>query len=117
MTVRHPVPTGREVTWAIRADLQLAHGALVEGFAGHLALVPRLWTLTRIGAPLYDPDPERWVLTRARRRMDPRGLESISVEEVLRAVFVQDARTGLRECRPFPLPPVPIVEPEPRKTA
>ena len=49
--------------------------------------------------------------------MDPRGLESISVEEVLRAVFVQDARTGLRECRPFPLPPVPIVEPEPRKTA
>ncbi len=49
--------------------------------------------------------------------MDPRGLESISVEEVLRAVFVEDARTGLRECRPLPLPPVPIVEPEPRKTA
>ncbi len=47
--------------------------------------------------------------------MDPRGLESILVE-VLRAVFVEDARTDLREYRPLPLPPVPIAEPEPRKT-
>ena len=45
--------------------------------------------------------------------MDPRGLESILVEEVLRAVFFEDARTGLREYRPLPLPPVPIVEPGP----
>ena len=117
MTVRHPVPTRREVTWAIRAAFQRAYRALVEGFAGPLAFGQRLWTLRRIGIPRDAQDPERGVLTRARRMMDLRGLGPILGEEVLRAGFVEDARTDLREYRPLPLPPVPIAEPEPRKTA